>query len=90
MTGALPFAIARSLPVPLSAVTARLIRDGLLLNAPDRDVELHGVSDDSRDVSPGDLFCAWRGVVSDAHAYVPAAASAGAAAALVERPVSDA
>jgi UDP-N-acetylmuramoyl-L-alanyl-D-glutamate--2,6-diaminopimelate ligase len=82
-------------PLRLVDVVARLERFGLLTPAPaaaapPADVELRGVSDDSRAVEPGDLFCAWAGTAADSHAYVPAAAQAGAAAALVERAVTGA
>ncbi|MFQ5529570.1 MAG: UDP-N-acetylmuramoyl-L-alanyl-D-glutamate--2,6-diaminopimelate ligase [Gemmatimonadota bacterium] len=42
---------------------------------------------DSRQVRPGDLFCAISGTVVDGHAFVSAAVSAGAVAAIVERVV---
>lgn len=42
---------------------------------------------DSRDVEPGDLFCAIPGTAFDGHDFVGAAAAAGAAAAVVEREV---
>ena len=48
--------------------------------------EARGVTFDSREVGPGDLFVALRGV-RDGHDFVPAAFRAGAAGALVERPV---
>ena len=51
------------------------------------DPTLTGVSDDSRTTRQGDLFCAWTGTTADGHAYVGAAARAGAAAAVVERRV---
>ncbi|MDE2876723.1 MAG: UDP-N-acetylmuramoyl-L-alanyl-D-glutamate--2,6-diaminopimelate ligase [Gemmatimonadota bacterium] len=50
-------------------------------------VRVAGVQQDSRRVEPGDLFVAWSGAVHDAHDYVAGAADAGAAAAIVERPV---
>ena len=50
-------------------------------------VKVAGVQQDSRRVAPGDLFVAWCGAVHDAHDYVAGAAAAGAAAAIVERPV---
>jgi UDP-N-acetylmuramoyl-L-alanyl-D-glutamate--2,6-diaminopimelate ligase len=77
--------VARS--VPLSRVVARLDAAGLVLQAPETDTALEGVTADSRTVSAGDLFCAWAGMATDAHDYVSAAAESGAAAALVERPV---
>jgi UDP-N-acetylmuramoyl-tripeptide--D-alanyl-D-alanine ligase len=47
-------------------------------------VPFTGVSADSRTVAPGELFVALRGPRFDGHAFVPAAAERGAAAALVE------
>ncbi|MEX0907445.1 MAG: UDP-N-acetylmuramoyl-L-alanyl-D-glutamate--2,6-diaminopimelate ligase [Gemmatimonadota bacterium] len=75
----------------LSELTARLHAAGLLSGAltTPADVSITGVADDSRRVQAGDLFCAWSGTESDAHAFVPAAERAGAAAALVERRVAD-
>ena len=46
-----------------------------------------GVQIDSRRVKPGDLFVAIKGEKSDGHNFIDMAASLGAAAALVERPV---
>ena len=46
-----------------------------------------GVTEDSRRVGPGDLFCAVTGRTVDGHAYVADAAEAGARAAVVEREV---
>jgi UDP-N-acetylmuramoyl-tripeptide--D-alanyl-D-alanine ligase len=43
-----------------------------------------GVTDDSRGVSPGDLFVAVRGTLTDGHRYLAAARAAGAAAVCVE------
>jgi UDP-N-acetylmuramoyl-L-alanyl-D-glutamate--2,6-diaminopimelate ligase len=51
------------------------------------DVTVSGITDDSRHVQPGDLYCAWAGSAVDAHEFVAGAAQAGAAAALVERHV---
>ena len=48
---------------------------------------VHGVIHDSRDVTPGCLFAAVSGERFDGHDFVPAAFEAGAALALVERPV---
>ena len=47
-----------------------------------------GVSIDSRSLAPGDLFVALSGPNHDGHDFVLAALAAGAAAALVERPVA--
>ena len=51
------------------------------------DVEVSGVEIDSRRISPGDLFVALPGERVDGHDFLRAAQSAGAVAALVERPV---
>lgn len=48
--------------------------------------EFTGVTVDSRDVKPGFLFCAVPGTRTDGHEFLPEAAAAGAAAAVVERP----
>ncbi|WP_366656939.1 UDP-N-acetylmuramoylalanyl-D-glutamyl-2,6-diaminopimelate--D-alanyl-D-alanine ligase [Fodinicurvata sp. EGI_FJ10296] len=47
----------------------------------------HGVSIDSRAVKPGDLFVALAGEQTDGHRFVDAALKAGAAAAVVSRPI---
>ena len=46
-----------------------------------------GVEMDSRDVRPGDLFVALKGEAMDGHRFIEKAFAAGAAAALVDRPV---
>jgi UDP-N-acetylmuramoyl-L-alanyl-D-glutamate--2,6-diaminopimelate ligase len=74
----------------LSELAERLREADLLAAEPGGDVELTGIADDSRRVRQGDLFCAWTGTLSDAHAYVADAQRSGAAAALVERTVADA
>ncbi len=71
--------------VQLRDVVRHLDQAGLLVSAPARDARLTGVTDDSRRVEQGDLFCAWQGAAVDAHAFLPDAAGRGAAAALVER-----
>jgi UDP-N-acetylmuramoyl-tripeptide--D-alanyl-D-alanine ligase len=49
--------------------------------------EVTGVTFDSREVGPGDLFVAMPGTVHDGHKFVDAAFAAGAAGAIVSRPV---
>ncbi|HEX7120627.1 MAG TPA: UDP-N-acetylmuramoyl-L-alanyl-D-glutamate--2,6-diaminopimelate ligase [Longimicrobiales bacterium] len=75
--------------LPLGAVVHRLEADGRLVARPDADPAITGISDDSRRVRAGDLFCAWAGTTVDGHRFLPAAESAGAAAAIVERPVPE-
>jgi UDP-N-acetylmuramoyl-L-alanyl-D-glutamate--2,6-diaminopimelate ligase len=53
-----------------------------------RGVEIRGLAFDSRRVGPGDLFIAIAGGQSDGHDYVAAAEERGAAAVIVERPVT--
>jgi len=75
----------------LQVVTAALEAAGLIGTIHgSNDVEISGVTQDSRTVQPGDLFLAWRGSASDAHDFVAQAAEMGAAAALVERHVPEA
>lgn len=70
----------------LSAVVEALEAEGLLEGVRgDVASEVRGVSQDSRDVEPGDLFLAWEGGEHDAHDYLPQAVEAGAVGAVVER-----
>jgi UDP-N-acetylmuramoyl-tripeptide--D-alanyl-D-alanine ligase len=50
--------------------------------------EVTGVTFDSREVGPGDLFVAMPGTVHDGHRFVDAAFAAGAAGVIVSHPVS--
>jgi UDP-N-acetylmuramoyl-tripeptide--D-alanyl-D-alanine ligase len=50
--------------------------------------DVTGVTFDSREVGPGDLFVAMPGTVHDGHKFVDAAFAAGAAAAIVAQPVT--
>jgi UDP-N-acetylmuramoyl-tripeptide--D-alanyl-D-alanine ligase len=49
--------------------------------------EVTGMTFDSREVGPGDLFVAMPGTVYDGHTFVDAAFAAGAAGAIVSQPV---
>jgi UDP-N-acetylmuramoyl-L-alanyl-D-glutamate--2,6-diaminopimelate ligase len=51
-------------------------------------VEVTGLAYDSREVAPGDLFFCVSGFQSDGHRFAPEAVRAGAAALVVERPLS--
>ena len=50
--------------------------------------EVTGVTFDSREVGPGDLFVAMPGTVHDGHRFVDAALAAGATGALVSQPIN--
>ncbi|HEX6939376.1 MAG TPA: UDP-N-acetylmuramoyl-L-alanyl-D-glutamate--2,6-diaminopimelate ligase [Longimicrobiales bacterium] len=73
----------------LGEVVRRLESDGRVVVGPGADPRITGISDDSRRVRAGDLFCAWAGTTVDGHRFLAAAESAGAVAALVERPVPE-
>ena len=64
-----------------------VVRDTVPLPGDVGRVEVSGVQQDSRAVRPGDLFVAWSGTSHDAHDFLDGAVAAGAAAAIVERPV---
>ena len=44
------------------------------------DIDIKGVTSDSRNVKQGDIFICINGTVSDGHKYIPDAAKAGASA----------
>jgi UDP-N-acetylmuramoyl-L-alanyl-D-glutamate--2,6-diaminopimelate ligase len=65
-----------------------LIRHVVGVTAPPaRDVAVGGVTYDSRQVKPGDVFVAVPGLKADGHEFVADAVSRGAAAIIAERPV---
>ena len=49
--------------------------------------EVTGVTFDSREIGPGDLFAAMPGTVHDGHQFIDAAFAAGATAAIVSQPI---
>ncbi len=55
----------------------------------DPETEISGVSYDSRQTEPGDLFVAIRGFEADGHRFIPKAVERGAAAVLCEIPPED-
>ncbi len=73
--------------IPISAILSRLESSGLVAGpGPTPDLVVGGISDDSRTVKSGDLYCAIRGYLHDGHDFLAEAAEVGAAAALVEAP----
>lgn len=70
----------------LSTLPPELAPRQILRNDPSADPVIRGISYDSRRVSPGDLFVALPGSVSDGHDYVARSLEMGAVALLVERP----
>ena len=70
---------------------AQLLRDVDILECKaDPELEISGVSYDSRATQPGELFVAIVGFQSDGHRFIPAAIGCGAAVVLCERaPESD-
>ena len=55
----------------------------------DMDMDIKGISYDSRKTQPGDLFVAIRGFESDGHRFIPKAVEKGAAAVLCEAAPED-
>ena len=51
--------------------------------------EILAITDDSRQVTPGAVFVAYKGVAVDGHRFIPDALRRGAAAIVVERPSAD-
>jgi UDP-N-acetylmuramoyl-L-alanyl-D-glutamate--2,6-diaminopimelate ligase len=71
---------------PLAAIVDALKRDYLVVSAPSESPALTGVTDDTRQLRPGNLYVAVRGTQSDGHRFVAEAVSRGAAALVVEAP----
>lgn len=67
-------------------IMAALVLVDLIEAVPDQPPgEITGITDDSRHVEPGALFCAIDGSAEDGHAYVADAVARGAAAVMVTR-----
>jgi UDP-N-acetylmuramoyl-L-alanyl-D-glutamate--2,6-diaminopimelate ligase len=71
----------------IRGISAICEQNQLLVRGPDSDANVTGITDDSRAVRSGDIYCAWRGTTRDSHDFVRNAQQSGAAAALVERVV---
>ncbi|HEX2756715.1 MAG TPA: UDP-N-acetylmuramoyl-L-alanyl-D-glutamate--2,6-diaminopimelate ligase [Candidatus Limnocylindrales bacterium] len=86
-------------PQQLNGLVERLSAGGLLRGAREGgraigptalgEILVEDITDDSRAVRPGSLFVAVPGLHVDGHVFVASAAAAGAAAAIVERPLPD-
>jgi UDP-N-acetylmuramoyl-L-alanyl-D-glutamate--2,6-diaminopimelate ligase len=84
---------------PLGELIGRLAADGSLRGAREggkaigpaalAPIAVRAVTDDTRQVRPGDLFVAVRGGHVDGHDFVGEASAAGAVAAIVERPLPE-
>jgi len=95
--GRLVAAAATREPRPLGELIDRLAAAGMVREVRDADATIDagevararvtGIAEDSRQVRPGMLFFAVPGFHVDGHDFVTRAAAAGAAAAVVERPV---
>jgi UDP-N-acetylmuramoyl-L-alanyl-D-glutamate--2,6-diaminopimelate ligase len=70
----------------LGVVIAALDARGEVASRPSALPEISGITEDSRRVERGFLFCAVEGSAQDGHKYLGAALERGAAAALVTRP----
>ncbi len=62
---------------------------GIVVRPGNLEVDISSVTSDSRQVTPGALFVAYRGVGADAHRYIPDALARGAAAIVGELPPAD-
>lgn len=100
MSGAAPGALPDpSVPRPLAGLIARLAGEGRLRgtrldgravgSGALAAVTVSGVTHDSRSVGPGNVFIAIPGEHVDGHEFAAAAVAQGAAALIVERPLSE-
>lgn len=71
-------------PQPLSVFQQALAGCLLRHSVPLPSLAITGATSDSRQVRPGNLFCAIRGAQLDGHEFIPAALAAGATALVVE------
>ena len=76
---------ARSIGMTLLQLIEGIAGEGAPRLIGDGDIEVRGVRDDSRQVQPGDVFVAVRGLTSDGHSFIAAAIERGAVAVVVER-----
>ncbi len=72
----------------LSALPREFMAPEKLASSENPDPVIRGLSYDSREVCPGDLFVALSGSQSDGHDFIPRALESGAVAVLAERPAA--
>src|SRR5690606_38144577 len=82
--GASLMPISTDMSIDTASLLLALDRAGLLVAADELPSTVSGITDDSRRVAPGMIFIAVRGSVLDGHEFLPVAANAGAALAVVE------
>jgi UDP-N-acetylmuramoyl-L-alanyl-D-glutamate--2,6-diaminopimelate ligase len=70
----------------LAVIVEALTQEYLVAGAPAGMPAITGVTDDTRHLTPGNLYIAVRGTQSDGHRYVADAVARGAAAVVVEAP----
>ena len=71
----------------LNRIVGELRQRGLLVSASNDAADVNGITDDSRAVRAGDVYCAWRGTTRDSHDFVASAVKSGANAVIVERSI---
>lgn len=75
---------------PIASIAIRELVDaaGLTASNVNNDVVVTGITQDSRSVVAGDMYCCVRGESFDGHSFIPQAIAAGATALLVDTPVT--
>jgi UDP-N-acetylmuramoyl-L-alanyl-D-glutamate--2,6-diaminopimelate ligase len=79
----------RRLPVPHPRPLSEVVVESAGADPALRRIRVSGVTTDSREVEPGDLFVAVVGTKTDGHEHVGEAVAGGAVAVIAERPVED-
>lgn len=75
----------------IAPLSAKEIVDaaGVVATIVNENVVVSGITQDSRSVEAGDIYCCVRGETFDGHAFISQAIAAGATALLVDSPVAD-
>ena len=71
-------------PQTYSPIQLSILLEGVARVTPEQDCVITGITDDSRNLQPGDLFIARSGSQDDGARYTVSALARGAAALLVE------